>query len=105
MIRRPPISTRTDTLFPYTTLFRSRQFDARLRGERAQATLDEQAEIRPHRIGKQGGDRQDAQGGGHLQLSIRRVCRACRSTVLPCRSKKKNGPSTSSGRTEIRGSL
>src|SRR3546814_10081722 len=29
MIRRPPRSTRTDTLFPYTTLFRSRQ---RLRG-------------------------------------------------------------------------
>src|SRR3546814_4219403 len=25
MIRRPPISTRTDTLFPYTTLFRSLQ--------------------------------------------------------------------------------
>src|SRR3546814_1870014 len=25
MIRRPPRSTRTDTLFPYTTLFRSRQ--------------------------------------------------------------------------------
>src|SRR3546814_572345 len=25
MIRRPPKSTRTDTLFPYTTLFRSRQ--------------------------------------------------------------------------------
>src|SRR3546814_4660099 len=24
MILRPPISTRTDTLFPYTTLFRSR---------------------------------------------------------------------------------
>src|SRR3546814_20637215 len=28
MIRRPPRSTRTDTLFPYTTLFRSdRRFD------------------------------------------------------------------------------
>src|SRR3546814_676352 len=27
MIRRPPRSTRTDTLFPYTTLFRSRLFD------------------------------------------------------------------------------
>src|SRR3546814_13228016 len=26
MIRRPPRSTRTDTLFPYTTLFRSNQF-------------------------------------------------------------------------------
>src|SRR3546814_5226261 len=28
MIRRPPRSTRTDTLFPYTTLFRSAQPDA-----------------------------------------------------------------------------
>src|SRR3546814_18568473 len=27
MIRRPPRSTRTDTLFPYTTLFRSRPGD------------------------------------------------------------------------------
>src|SRR3546814_19874465 len=26
MIRRPPISNRTDTLFPYTTLFRSWQW-------------------------------------------------------------------------------
>src|SRR3546814_16933304 len=33
MIRRPPRSTRTDTLFPYTTLFRSpaRRHDADLR--------------------------------------------------------------------------
>src|SRR3546814_1153787 len=29
MIRRPPRSTRTDTLFPYTTLFRSRDADPR----------------------------------------------------------------------------
>src|SRR3546814_11088574 len=29
MIRRPPRSTRTDTLFPYTTLFRSRLPDCR----------------------------------------------------------------------------
>src|SRR3546814_3964680 len=27
MIRRPPRSTRTDTLFPYTTLFRSQRAD------------------------------------------------------------------------------
>src|SRR3546814_9916084 len=27
MIRRPPISTRTDTLFPYTTLFRSAEIN------------------------------------------------------------------------------
>src|SRR3546814_17437969 len=29
MIRRPPRSTRTDTLFPYTTLFRSVMFAVR----------------------------------------------------------------------------
>src|SRR3546814_8080201 len=34
MIRRPPISTRTDTLFPYTTLFRSRS-----RREQAEGVL------------------------------------------------------------------
>src|SRR3546814_6497953 len=32
MIRRPPISTRTDTLFPYTTLFRSYQRPVRCGG-------------------------------------------------------------------------
>src|SRR3546814_3887582 len=31
MIRRPPRSTRTDTLFPYTTLFRSRSPDFQCR--------------------------------------------------------------------------
>src|SRR3546814_6988169 len=30
MIRRPPRSTRTDTLFPYTTLFRSRDGPVRV---------------------------------------------------------------------------
>src|SRR3546814_7819379 len=29
MVRRPPRSTRTDTLFPYTTLFRSQSFATR----------------------------------------------------------------------------
>src|SRR3546814_4520918 len=48
MIRRPPRSTRTDTLFPYTTLFRSfsddevRDFVARVRRFLA---LDEHAHI------------------------------------------------------------
>src|SRR3546814_10325235 len=45
MIRRPPRSTRTDTLFPYTTLFRSdgpeRDFGAfDLRGERIFFKID-----------------------------------------------------------------
>src|SRR3546814_10258065 len=34
MIRRPPRSTRTDTLFPYTTLFRSLFADHRYSGPR-----------------------------------------------------------------------
>src|SRR3546814_19443223 len=44
MIRRPPRSTRTDTLFPYTTLFRS---------DRARRQRDD---LRPYRIpeGRQG---------------------------------------------------
>src|SRR3546814_14377235 len=39
MIRRQPISTRTDTLFPYTTLFRSFRFADRL-ADIAPAGLD-----------------------------------------------------------------
>src|SRR3546814_2414574 len=35
MIRRPPRSTRTDTLFPYTTLFRSGRCDLGLFQRRA----------------------------------------------------------------------
>src|SRR3546814_21073470 len=43
MIRRPPRSTRTDTLFPYTTLFRStldreREANAILTAENARLT-------------------------------------------------------------------
>src|SRR3546814_695836 len=38
MIRRPPRSTRTDTLFPYTTLFRSH---ARVDGKRTAAMKDQ----------------------------------------------------------------
>src|SRR3546814_10456113 len=44
MIRRPPRSTRTDTLFPYTTLFRSgRQASAPARSTMASTALDSQA--------------------------------------------------------------
>src|SRR3546814_2559647 len=51
MIRRPPRSTRTDTLFPYTTLFRSwnggsawnagRRFDDRTRWQRSEEHTSE----------------------------------------------------------------
>src|SRR3546814_1994893 len=45
MIRLPPKSTRTDTLFPYTTLFRSVALD--------QTTLDELKEHRFHFTGRE----------------------------------------------------
>src|SRR3546814_9900997 len=40
MIRRPPRSTRTDTLFPYTTLFRSQLVGDLLRLDEDQAELE-----------------------------------------------------------------
>src|SRR3546814_15270553 len=47
MIRLPPRSTRTDTLFPYTTLFRSKKAkrSAGRRARRRKATLGRAAEI------------------------------------------------------------
>src|SRR3546814_8935359 len=38
MIRRPPRSTRTDTLFPYTTLFRSGELRIKGRAQRQNGT-------------------------------------------------------------------
>src|SRR3546814_14862114 len=38
MIRRPPRSTRTDTLFPYTTLFRSNGSSADYHGDQTTVT-------------------------------------------------------------------
>src|SRR3546814_18029532 len=57
MRRRPPRSTRTDTLFPYTTLFRSQRVQrvAVLREE--QATREHRGEVfiqRPNIFGREG---------------------------------------------------
>src|SRR3546814_6356310 len=56
MTRRPPRSTRNDTLFPYTTLFRSEfgplaLFRSRRRGDHRDQLL---AERRPHAPGARG---------------------------------------------------
>src|SRR3546814_19791291 len=56
MIRRPPRSTRTDTLFPYTTLFRS-EFTAHGQTNREAARVHEinngQAPVAAQRLPKQ----------------------------------------------------
>src|SRR3546814_12098567 len=63
MIRRTPRSTRTDTLFPYTTLFRSPAADQacshpRLDGNRA-AMLAQEPLLRRHRLDRLGDDPAD----------------------------------------------
>src|SRR3546814_602380 len=55
MIRRPPRSTRTDTLFPYTTLFRStaaRQFEQRLGRSAAELLTDIRMTVAAAELGK-----------------------------------------------------
>src|SRR3546814_12751169 len=47
MIRRPPRSTRTETLFPYTTLFRSKVVAAETLKPLAEASAGEVAHVRP----------------------------------------------------------
>src|SRR3546814_11956581 len=71
MIRRPPRSTRTDTLFPYTTLFRSAVVD----GE-GMARLDEMPRHRSaHDAGADAADTQFlfAHGEGSYRWFARRA--------------------------------
>src|SRR3546814_12009566 len=62
MIRRPPRSTRTDTLFPYTTLFRSlllkindSELQARLSKALTMQKLAEEKEYRQRQLLEKGG--------------------------------------------------
>src|SRR3546814_15081398 len=55
MIRRPPRSTRTDTLVPYTTLFRSRH-DAQRRQRPHRGPVEQPADRRARPFHLQGDD-------------------------------------------------
>src|SRR3546814_16429244 len=74
MIRRPPRATRTDTLFPYTTLFRSnwRNWSSSLYGRNAVPRFppDVQRISPPARIGH---------GPPSRRWRARRLCRRVRS--------------------------
>src|SRR3546814_15871465 len=85
MIRRPPRSTRTDTLFPYTTLFRSRRRDHAARPTSRHVTAadeDQEGEIEVRhaafgdREGPADGVDTDAEtlflavGGGHQHVIL-----------------------------------
>src|SRR3546814_11483227 len=86
MIRRPPRSTRTDTLFPYTTLFRSdiaalgHQHDAQILGALVAHILQDRQLL----VGDQLRDRLDQLALGDPRSEERRVGKECVST---CRSR------------------
>src|SRR3546814_3021260 len=79
MIRRPPRSTRTDTLFPYTTLFRSvRQpaLDPRFRAARRPRRLADRAPPPGRRAGDPAGQPDHAVAAGGAALDRLRGRRA-----------------------------
>src|SRR3546814_11836841 len=96
MIRRPPRSTRTDTLFPYTTLFRS------FERERDADRIADDGDVAPFAHDPGLADRQhEILGIGHVEAAAieqfvfqeddrvgraeeRRVGKEC---VSPCRSR------------------
>src|SRR3546814_19450278 len=69
MPRRPPRSTRTDTLFPYTTLFRSQ-----CEGCGARFTTFERVQLRELMVVKKGGKREPFDRE-KLERSVRIACR------------------------------
>src|SRR3546814_14668741 len=108
MIRRPPRSTRTDTLFPYTTLFRSRPpgdagddrrgVDRRSVRRRARTRAAFRPDRRPaepcQRTGGRaayGGARAAECGGGRRALlpRRRRVSASCSGLGRPPRSEER----------------
>src|SRR3546814_2040734 len=84
MIRRPPRSTRTDTLFPYTTLFRSAFLDVARGTEEALGALE--------RVGVDAAGQRSEEHTSELQ-SLMRI-----SYAVFCLKKKK--PVTTSGQKE-----
>src|SRR3546814_2008303 len=73
MIRRPPRSTRTDTLFPYTTLFRSRRLrpdvaDAEAARGAGEAPIGDQRHLVAHALAvdRRGGGEHFAHAGAAL---------------------------------------
>src|SRR3546814_1856169 len=86
MIRRPPRSTRTDTLFPYTTLFRSGVALDRLEHQllEPQADRADDGDAGEHRVGVEELARRSEEHTSELQ-SLMRI-----SYAVFCLKKKTN---------------
>src|SRR3546814_16617729 len=79
MIRRPPRSTRTDTLFPYTTLFRSR---AAVDIRRRQPAIDVTLAIGVFGRQRAGGAGPDEHGNAIGAMARDRIGNRATKTVL-----------------------
>src|SRR3546814_6089824 len=98
MIRLPPRSTRTDTLFPYTTLFRSRAGegvgkrgrDKRRARDRLQPALrhDVRGCVRGHALAPEGAARPDARRSEEHTSELQSLMRI--SYAVFCLTKKIN---------------
>src|SRR3546814_15443856 len=81
MRRLPPRSTRTDTLFPYTTLFRPRPGSRRCSGERAPAAR--QGRDRALQISASDRVRRGASQDGHRQAAAPRAADPVARRLFP----------------------
>src|SRR3546814_9658872 len=88
MIRRPPRSTRTDTLFPYTTLFRSAPRRARARQSRRELRRPQRGRHGEQQEGLRARAARSEEHTSELQ-SLMRI-----SYAVFCLKKKKQKPHT-----------
>src|SRR3546814_4259354 len=70
MIRRPPRSTRTDTIFPYTTLFRSEERQEEHREAAHQAVVELRQHVCRGHAGRRRGAAVPELGQGELPLVL-----------------------------------
>src|SRR3546814_16878369 len=102
MIRRPPRSTRTDTRFPYTTLFRSGR-------HRVTGVVSEPGDVNPEEPRHDGEQYQDADGyeaearqraGGQIE-AVKRPAQGCHASPREMRNEGKAAGRLQIGRAHV----
>src|SRR3546814_15228388 len=107
MLQRPPRSTRTDTLFPYTTLFRSGDEQSLHSGRKGAVGIDDRAPAAKSRDGLRGVAAQAAKTGERGQkishrLSVSaRTVRSVEHGYAASRSRSTADKELQTDRTEI----
>src|SRR3546814_5263946 len=103
MIRRPPRSTRTDTLFPYTTLFRSQHHQEGARHRRRLPARRAPLRGRLHPRGREDRPRRPRRAGVRSEEHTSELQSLMRiSYAVFCLKKKKKTINTTQPHTEIK---